>query len=166
MSEQRIVIRGGRLVDPATNRDEVGDILIVDGVIREIGPDLSVDEAEVVDAEGMIVSPAWIDVHVHLRQPGFDEKETVATGTDAAVAGGFSAVACMPNTKPALDSPEVIGALLEDARQNGKAHVYPIASITKGRALRESVDFDAVIEAGAVGWSDDGDTTPDSAIMR
>jgi dihydroorotase len=112
------------------------------------------------------VSPGWIDIHVHLRQPGFDEKETVATGTAAAVAGGFVAVACMPNTKPALDSPEVIAALASDVAANGVARVYPIATITRGRTGEEAVDFDAVVDAGAIGWSDDGDTTPNSAIMR
>lgn len=166
MSERRLLIRGGRVVDPASGRDEVTDVLVVDGTVKGIGSDLAADGAEVIDASGMLVTPAWIDVHVHLRQPGFDEKETVESGTAAAVAGGFGAVACMPNTKPALDSPEVIGALLEDAEKTGHAAVYPISSITKGRALKEPVDFEAVIEAGAIGWSDDGDTTPDSAIMR
>jgi dihydroorotase len=166
MHNGRVLVRGGRVVDPTNGRDEVADVLVEDGVIRQVGRDLPSDGADVIDAVGKIVSPAWIDVHVHLRQPGLDEKETVETGTSAAVAGGFSAVACMPNTKPALDSPEVIGRLLDDVRRNGKAHVYPIATITKGRALKEAVDFDAVIQAGAIGWSDDGDTTPDSLIMR
>lgn len=166
MSERRLLIRGGRVIDPASGRDEVTDVLVVDGTVEAIGADRVSDGAEVLDATGMLVTPAWIDVHVHLRQPGFDEKETVESGTAAAVAGGFGAVACMPNTKPALDSPEVIGALLDDVAKTGHAAVYPIASITKGRALKEPVDFDAVIEAGAIGWSDDGDTTPDSAIMR
>ncbi len=166
MSERRLLIHGGRVVDPASGRDEVTDVLIVDGTVEAIGIDLASDGAEVIEASGMLVTPAWIDVHVHLRQPGFDEKETVESGTAAAVAGGFGAVACMPNTKPALDSPEVIGALLDDAEKTGHAAVYPISSITRGRALKEPVDFEAVIQAGAIGWSDDGDTTPDSAIMR
>lgn len=166
MSETRTLIRGGRVIDPASGRDDVTDVLLVDGTVQAIGANLASDGAEVIDATGMLVTPAWIDVHVHLRQPGFDEKETVESGTAAAVAGGFGAVACMPNTKPALDSPEVIGALLDDVGKTGHAAVYPIASITKGRALKEPVDFDAVIQAGAIGWSDDGDTTPDSAIMR
>jgi dihydroorotase len=166
MTPGKMLIRGGRVVDPAAGRDEVVDILVVDGKVEALGPGLEVSDAEVIEATGMIISPAWIDVHVHLRQPGFDEKETVYSGTAAAVAGGFGAVACMPNTKPALDSPEVINALLDDVRRTGHASVYPISSITRGRALREPVDFDAVIESGAIGWSDDGDTTPDSAIMR
>lgn len=166
MTMQSMLIRNGRVVDPATGRDEVADVLIRDGRIAEVGVVETPEDIEVVDAAGKIVSPAWIDVHVHLRQPGFDEKETIATGTAAAVAGGFMAVACMPNTSPALDSPEVLQALEADAGKNGVARVYPIASITKGRSGGAAVDFDAVIEAGAIGWSDDGDTTADSAIMR
>lgn len=161
-----MVIAGGRVVDPANNLDRVADVLIVDGQIAAIGEAGAPAGAEILDAAGKLVTPAWIDVHVHLRQPGQSEKETVATGTAAAAAGGFMAVACMPNTRPALDSPEVIRALMEDVRANGSTRVYPIASITKGRAGEEAVDFDAVIEAGAIGWSDDGDTTANSAIMR
>jgi len=161
-----IVIRGGRVVDPGTGRDEVADVLIEDGRIARIGPGEVPAGADVIEAAGKIVSPAWIDAHVHLRQPGLPEKETVATGTAAAAAGGFMAVACMPNTKPALDTPEVIAALRDDVAREGKTRVYPIAAITRGRAGAEAVDFEAVIYAGAIGWSDDGDTTADSAIMR
>ncbi|HEU0164928.1 MAG TPA: dihydroorotase, partial [Thermomicrobiales bacterium] len=119
-----------------------------------------------IDATGKIVSPAWIDIHVHLRQPGFDEKETVKTGTEAAVAGGFASIACMPNTKPALDSPEVLRELAAVVEREGVARVYPIATITRGRTGGEAVDFDALAEAGAIGFSDDGDTTANSLIMR
>ena len=160
-----LIIRNGRVIDPVAGVEEVRDIAVRDGRIAAVE---SVDQAsaQVIDAEGCLVTPGWIDVHVHLRQPGLDYKETVATGTAAAAAGGFVAVACMPNTKPALDSPEVLKALADDVESNGHCRVYPIASITKGRELREDVDYDAVIEAGAIGWSDDGDSTPDSAIMR
>lgn len=166
MAKQAMIIRGGRVIDPATGRDEITDVLIEDGKIVQVGDIEARAEVEVIDATGKIVTPGWIDVHVHLRQPGFDEKETIATGTASAVAGGFVAVACMPNTKPALDSPDVIAALNDDVSQNGVARVYPIASITQGRAGEAGVDFDAVIVAGAIGWSDDGDTTANSAIMR
>jgi dihydroorotase len=154
------------VIDPASGRDEIADVLIEGGRIAGVGQFEAPSGAEVIDAAGKIVSPGWIDIHVHLRQPGFDEKETVATGTAAAVAGGFVAVACMPNTKPALDSPEVIAALASDVAANGVARVYPIATITRGRTGEEAVDFDAVVDAGAIGWSDDGDTTANSAIMR
>ncbi|HEV2074536.1 MAG TPA: dihydroorotase [Thermomicrobiales bacterium] len=166
MPTRAIVIRGGRVVDPVSGRDEVADIRIEDGVVTSVGHVDAPGDAEVIDAEGLLVSPGWIDVHVHLRQPGFDAKESIATGTAAAVAGGFVAVACMPNTKPALDSPEVLRTLLEDVDRTGVARVYPIATITRGRTGDEAVDFDAVIDAGAIGWSDDGDTTANSAIMR
>jgi len=166
MTGTDVLIRGGRVIDPASGRDEVADVLVTGGKVAGVGQLDATDGVEVIDAGGMIVTPAWIDVHVHLRQPGFDEKETVATGTAAAAAGGFFAVACMPNTKPALDSPNVIKALEADVEANGVARVYPIASITRGRTGGEAVDFDAVIAAGAIGWSDDGDTTANSAIMR
>lgn len=160
-----LIIRNGRVIDPQSGENSVRDIAVADGRIVDVA---SIDAAgaQVVDASGCLVSPGWIDVHVHLRQPGLDYKETVETGTEAAAAGGFVAVACMPNTKPALDSPAVLKALADDVAANGHCRVFPIASITKGRELKEDVDYDAVIEAGAIGWSDDGDTTPDSAIMR
>ena len=166
MTGTTMLIKGGRVVDPSSGRDGIADVLIRDGKIAWIGEGALPDDAEVVNAAGKIVSPGWIDIHVHLRQPGFNEKETVATGTAAAAAGGFVAVACMPNTKPALDSAEVISALNADVARDGAARVYPIASITRGRSGEEAVDFDAVIDAGAIGWSDDGDTTANSAIMR
>lgn len=165
MTSPTLIIRNGRVIDPASGVDDVRDIAIVDGVIADVA---GIDDtaAEQFDAAGCLVTPGWIDVHVHLRQPGLDYKETVETGTAAAAAGGFVAVACMPNTSPALDSPEVIKGLQADVAANGRARVYPIATITRGRQLAEDVDYDAVIAAGAVGWSDDGDSTPDSAIMR
>ena len=166
MPTRAVVIKGGRVVDPTSSRDEVADVRIEDGIITVVGRVGAPENAEVIDAAGLIVSPGWIDVHVHLRQPGFNAKETIATGTAAAVAGGFVAVACMPNTKPALDSPEVLKALMEDVERTSVARVYPIATITRGRTGDEAVDFDAVIAAGAIGWSDDGDTTANSAIMR
>ena len=162
MTENAVIIRGGRIVDPATNRDELAELAIVDGRIVDQAP----AGAREIDATGKIVSPAWIDIHTHLRQPGQDAKETLETGTAAAVAGGFAAVACMPNTVPALDSPEVIRTLVERSEATSAVGVYPIATITRGRTGGEAVDFDAVIEAGAIGWSDDGDTTANSLIMR
>lgn len=161
-----MIIKGGRVIDPVTGRDEITDVLIENGRIVRIGEINARPDAEVVDATGKLVTPGWIDIHVHLRQPGFDEKETIATGTASAIAGGFVAVACMPNTKPALDSPDVIAALNDDVAKNGAARVYPIATITKDRTGGDAVDFDGVIGAGAIGWSDDGDTTANSAIMR
>lgn len=159
-------IRGGHVVDPANGVDGVIDIVVRDGRIALVGTPDHVHGVQEFDATGRIVTPAWIDIHVHLRQPGFDEKETVRTGTEAAVAGGFSAIACMPNTSPALDSPEILVELEAAVAADGLARVFPIAAITRGRLGGEVVDFDALVAAGAIGFSDDGDTTTNSAIMR
>lgn len=162
MTTAELLIQGGLVIDPVNNRAEIGDLAIADGkIVESVG-----DDATVIDATGKIVSPAWIDIHVHLRQPGQDAKETLETGTAAAAAGGFAAVACMPNTNPALDNPEVIAELIARSKATSPVGVYPIATITRGRTGGEAVDFDAVIDAGAIGWSDDGDTTADSLIMR
>lgn len=165
MTSGNWLIRNGRVIDPANNVDLIGDLLIRNGKIVEIGVSLIGDGQE-FDASGMIVSPGWIDVHVHLRVPGFEQKETIATGTAAAAAGGFTAVACMPNTKPALDSPAVLASLASTVSAEGCVRVFPIASITQGRNGGHAVDFESVVNAGAIGWSDDGDTTADSLIMR
>ncbi len=162
-------IRGGRIVDPGTGIDRVTDLVIRDGRITHVGDVDSKDRDDGIrefDAAGKIVSPAWIDVHVHLRQPGFPAKETVASGTAAAAAGGFATVACMPNTNPVLDSPETLRQLRQGVEQEGRVGVLPIAAITHDRSGERAVDFDALAEVGAVGFSDDGDTTADSAIMR
>jgi dihydroorotase len=161
-----VLIRGGHVVDPANGIDGLNDVLIRAGVIEAVGTIGPVDGVPEYDAGGCLVTPGWIDVHVHLRDPGFPEKETMVTGTAAAAAGGFTSIACMPNTKPALDSPEIIADLVRRAKDHGSVRVYPIATITRGRTGAEPVDFEAVIAAGAIGWSDDGDTTANSAIMR
>ncbi len=161
-----LLIRGGRILDPANDRDQVADLLIRDGRIAGIGEGLDAGDAEVFDATGLVVTPGLIDLHVHFRTPGFEEKETIATGTAAAAAGGFTAVCCMPNTRPALDSVEVLNALNETIAKEGSVRVFPIAAISKSRKSEEAVDFDALAAAGAIGFSDDGDSTRDSKIMR
>ena len=164
---RKIVLLGGHVIDPANGVDGVADLVMADGRVVEVVGDATVSDGdEVVDVAGKLVTPAWIDMHVHLRDPGFPEKETLETGGRAAVAGGFGTVACMPNTKPALDSPEIVRELIERAGRESAATVLPIATITKGRSGGEAVDFAALVEAGAIGFSDDGDTTADSAIMR
>ncbi|MGH2533658.1 MAG: dihydroorotase [Thermomicrobiales bacterium] len=160
------LIRGGRVVDPATRHDAVADVVIQNGRIESVGGLGAVKGAEVFDARGCVVAPGLIDLHVHLREPGFEEKETVATGTAAASAGGFTTICCMPNTRPALDSVEALRDLRERVERDAVVRVYPIAAITVGRHGEEEVDFDALAAAGAIGFSDDGDTTADSAIMR
>ncbi len=167
MSPRSILVRGGHVVDPANGRDDLADVLVRDGMVAEVGPAVSAPAgADVFDATGLVVAPGLIDVHVHLREPGFEAKETIATGTAAAAAGGFTTICCMPNTRPALDSVEVLEDLKARVRRDGRVRVHPIAAITMGREGREAVDFAALAAAGAVGFSDDGDTTADSAIMR
>jgi len=166
MIDGTVLVRGGHVIDPANGVDGHFDVLVRNGIIEQIGSIEPAGDVSEFDASGCLVTPGWIDVHVHLRDPGFPEKETMETGTAAAAAGGFTAIACMPNTRPALDSSEIIADLLERAAEAGQVRVFPIATITRARAGDEPVDFDAVIEAGAIGWSDDGDTTANSAIMR
>ena len=161
------ILRGGRVIDPANSIDAVLDVKIADGRVAAVAPAIEANPDDtVIDATGKLVTPAWIDMHVHLRDPGFPEKETLATGGQAAVAGGFGTVACMPNTNPALDSPEIVRDLVERAERDAACTVLPIATITRERVGGEAVDFAALVDAGAIGFSDDGDTTANSAIMR
>jgi dihydroorotase len=162
-----ILIRGGRIVDPANALDSLRDLRLRNGRIAEIGEHLApVDEEEVIDASGAVVAPGFVDIHVHLREPGFPEKETIETGTEAAVRGGFTAVACMPNTSPALDDPAVVAALMEAIERRARCRVYPIGTITLGRIGAEPADFAALAKAGAVAFSDDGDTVADERVIR
>lgn len=153
-------------MDFATGRDRTGDVLVRNGRIAQVDDRFDVADVPEIDARGLVVAPGFIDLHVHLREPGYEEKETIATGTAAAAAGGFTAICCMPNTKPALDSVAVLDDLAARIERDAVVPVYPIAAITKGRAGFEAVDFDALANAGAIGFSDDGDTTENSAIMR
>ncbi|HVA32819.1 MAG TPA: dihydroorotase [Candidatus Baltobacteraceae bacterium] len=161
-----LLIRGGRLVDPAQGIDALRDLRISGGIVVEIGEHLVSESGEtVIDASNAVVAPGFIDMHVHLREPGFPEKETIATGTHAAVRGGFTAVACMPNTNPALDTPAVLRALADEVARHGRCRVYPIAAITRGRAGAEPCDFEELLRAGAVAFSDDGNTVGDANVL-
>ncbi len=161
-----LLIRGGRVVDPANALDAVCDVRLREGVVLEIGKRLEDSRGEtVVEAAGAVVAPGFVDMHVHLRQPGFPEKETLESGTEAAVRGGFTSIACMPNTKPALDDPEVLRALIRETARRGRCRVYPIGAITRGRAGREPCDFAALAEAGAVAFSDDGDSVESGSVL-
>lgn len=169
MADASWLIRQGRIIDPGSGADYVADLRIIRGVISEVGEPngrLTASKEQIFDAKGLIVSPGLIDAHVHLRVPGQEHKETMATGTAAAAAGGFTTIATMPNTAPAIDSVEVLRLLLAEARANGTVRVYPIATISKGRRGEEAVDFEEMSIAGAIGFSDDGDTTASSALMR
>ena len=162
----RLLVRGGRVVDPSQNLDAVRDVRIENGVIIQVGERLEVREPDVVDASGAIVAPGFIDMHVHLREPGQTHKETIRSGSAAAVAGGFTAVACMPNTTPALDTPAIIADVLRKAAQAGLARVYPIGAITRAREGRELAPYHLLAEAGAVAFSDDGNTPDNARVLR
>lgn len=161
-----LLIRGGRLIDPITERDQTADVAVQGGRIAAIGAGLDpVDGCEVIDAEGLIVAPGLIDPHVHLREPGHEHKETLATGTAAAVAGGFTSVCCMPNTSPALDSPEIVRAVLHRAQETARCRVFPVAAATFGRKGEQATEFRLLRDAGAVAFSDDGDVVASAAMM-
>ncbi len=167
-----VLVRNGHIIDPANNVDEVGDVLIIDGKIAKVGGTLAEDVNNVIDATDMTVTPGLIDMHVHLREPGFEHKETIATGTAAAAAGGFTSVVCMANTSPVTDSPEKIEHIYEIAKRNLErrtspiANVFTVGSITKNLAGGELTDIRGMLSAGAVGVSDDGVTVMNSALMR
>lgn len=162
-----MLIAGGRLVDPSVSLDALRDIRLHDGVVAEIGEHLeAIGGEEVYDARGAVVAPGFIDMHVHLREPGFPEKETIATGTAAAAAGGFTAVACMPNTMPALDDASILRELAAIVARDACVRVYPIGAITRGRRGAEPVEFAALAREGAVAFSDDGSTVMDARVLR
>ncbi len=162
----RFLIRGGRVLDPACGRDERGDVLVEDGVIVAVDAAIETRGAEILDAEGLWVAPGFVDLHTHLREPGQEYKEDIASGGRAAVAGGFTSVACMANTDPVNDDPSVTDYILDRARQDSPAQVYPVAAATKGLAGEVMTEMVALVGAGAVAFSDDGKTIMDSGVMR
>ncbi len=162
----RLLIKNGRLVDPSQKLDEGLDLLVVDGKVAKIAERISDSNAEVIDATGMVVAPGFIDVHVHLREPGYEYKETIASGTAAAVAGGFTAVCCMPNTSPVHDNPAVTEYILARAREAGLARVYPIGAVSKGLCGEELAELGEMVRVGAVAFSDDGKPVASSYLMR
>ena len=164
----KLKINGGTVVDPASGVDETGlDLLLVDGRVAERGRDLiTSDDAEVIDATGLVVAPGFIDIHVHLREPGGEESETIASGCAAAAAGGFTALACMPNTEPVNDDPAVTRFILERAAEANGVRVWPIAAVTKGSLGEELNEYGLLEEAGAVALSDDGKPVGSAEVMR
>ena len=162
----KTLVKGGRLVDPVMGIDANRDVLIENGFVTRIGEHLEAEGARVVDAGNAIVAPGFIDMHVHLREPGQTHKETIATGTAAAVAGGFTAVACMPNTEPALDSAAIVSEVVRRADAAGLARVYPIGALTRARAGTELAPYHLLADAGCVAFSDDGSTVRDARVLR
>ena len=162
----RLLIKNGRVIDPATGVDDTLDILIDRGKIEKIKPKIEDDSAKTVDASRMVVAPGFIDMHVHLRQPGQEDKETIKTGSLAAAKGGFTSVACMPNTVPVNDSCSVTEYILSEAKRNAVVNVLPIAAITRGLAGKEITDMVDLHDAGAIAFSDDGHPIENSLVMR
>ncbi|HSA96562.1 MAG TPA: dihydroorotase [Acidobacteriota bacterium] len=162
----RLLVRGGRVVDPASRTDGLLDLLLEDGRVAAVGTDLPAAAGATIDARGLVVVPGLIDMHVHLRQPGYEAKETIATGVRAAVRGGFTTVCAMPNTDPVNDGPESTAWIRAEAARAGLAHVLPIAAVTRGSLGQKLVDMAACVAAGAVAFSDDGRPVASEAIMR
>ncbi len=160
-----ILLKGGRVIDPANNIDKVADVLIEGIQIIAVGTGLSNRADLVIDCRDKIVAPGLIDLHVHLREPGGEEEETIATGSAAAAAGGFTSVACMPNTNPPLDNEAAIEFVLRQASRSNCCHVWPIGAITKGRQGSELAEIGQMVRAGAVGFSDDGDSVASAAVL-
>jgi dihydroorotase len=164
MNTNDVLIKGGTVIDPSQGINNIRDILIRDGKIAAIGKNLDADGAEIFDASGKIVMPGLIDMHTHLREPGFEEAETIMSGCEAAAWGGFTAVCAMPNTNPPTDDAGRVRYILERARE-ARARVYPVGAITRGRLGEEIVEMSEMASAGAVGFSDDGVGVKDSAVM-
>ncbi len=164
----RILIKGGRVIDPENNIDKVTDVFIDKGVISEIGDDLGLEgiDMEVIDAAGKIVSPGLVDMHCHLRDPGQEYKEDIETGTRSAVMGGITSIACMPNTKPVADNETVISYIINKAKEVGHVNVYPIGAVSKGLKGEELAEIGEMKFAGAVAISDDGRPVTESGLMR
>jgi dihydroorotase len=162
----KLVLRGGQIISPADGINNELDILIEDGHIKEIGENLEDCQAQVIDLKGKIVTPGLIDMHVHLREPGFEEKETIRTGTKAAAKGGFTTVACMPNTKPIIDNKAVVESVLTRADKDAIVNLYPIGAISKESRGQELAELNKMREAGIVAISDDGNSVMNAQIMK
>lgn len=161
----RLLIKGGRIIDPAYRTDQTSDLLIEDGLVAQIGPDLKAPWAEVIDAAGLVVAPGLVDIHVHLREPGFEYKETVETGCAAAAHGGITTVVAMPNTKPVTDSPEIVESVRRKAAATG-INVLPAGAVTVGEQGQTLTDFAALKAAGVPALTDDGVPIQNPALLR
>jgi len=167
VSARPLLLRGGRVVDPSQALDAQVDVLLVDGVVARIGRGLELPEGgEVVDVSGRVVTPGLIDVHVHLREPGGEHKETIESGARAAAAGGFTAVCAMPNTSPSTDSAAMVAFVLAQGRRAGGARVWPLGAISMGQKGERLTEIGELVDAGAVGITDDGHPVMDSGLMR
>ncbi len=167
MSDRPVLLKGGRIIDPSQNLDAVGDVLVQDGKIVKAGGKISgPDGALVIDCKGKVVSPGFIDVHCHLREPGREDVETIDSGAKAAVAGGFTAVCAMPNTNPVTDNQAAVGFIIRQAQRANAARVYPIGAISVGQRGESMAEMGEMIGAGAVAVSDDGKPVVSAQLMR
>lgn len=162
----KLLIQNGLLVDPVGNTCETNDVLIENGKVVVIGKDLQEADAQVIDASGLVVCAGLVDMHVHLREPGFEYKETIEAGCAAAARGGVTSIACMPNTKPVIDTPELVNFVKEKANKACGVNVFPIAAVSVGQQGKELTDADALKQAGVVALSDDGVPVQDANLVR
>ena len=160
-----VLLKGGRVMNPAEDFDEIADVLMEDGKIKEIAKDIAAGDADVYDVSGKLVTPGLIDLHVHFREPGQEAKEDFESGSKAAVAGGFTTVATMPNTKPVVDSAALVRSLKKRAEEVARCHVEIIGAVTKGQEGKELAELGDMIEAGAVAFSDDGHFDPSAKVL-
>ena len=165
-TNKNILIKSGRVIDPAGEKEFESDIYIKGGLVAEIGKGIKPEENDIaeIDAKGMIVCPGFVDIHVHLREPGFEDKETITSGTLAAVKGGITSIACMPNTNPPVDREHLVKYIIDKAK-SASCKVFPVAAMTKSLKGKEIVEMGLLSEAGAVGFSDDGKCVSDTRIM-
>lgn len=165
-----LLLRGGRILDPSQGLDAVGDVLVIDGKIEHAGKSLGDirrdDHPEVIDCTGQVIAPGFIDVHCHLREPGREDVETIATGARAAAAGGFTAICAMPNTDPVTDNQAAVGFIVRQAMRAHSARVYPIGAISLGQKGESLAEFGEMVGAGAVAFSDDGRPVASAHLMR
>lgn len=164
-----VLLRGGRIIDPSQKMDAIGDVLIASEKIESLGPNVDVgsrDDVDVIDCAGRVVAPGFIDVHCHLREPGREDVETIATGARAAAAGGFTAVCAMPNTDPVTDNQAAVGFIIRQAARAGASRVYPIGAISLGQRGEALAEFGEMVGAGAVAVSDDGKPVASAHMMR
>src|SRR5207247_2343836 len=161
-----LLIKNGRIIDPASNLDQVSDLLIENGKVTRIEKDIRHPVDQRLDASALIVAPGFIDLHVHLREPGREDEETIESGSQAAAAGGFTTICCMPNTNPVNDNPAVTSYILKEAERRAVTRIFPIGAISLGSAGENLAEIGEMVSAGVVGISDDGKPVMNGQLMR